>query len=162
MANQTHLFLLNILSKRRTWVSLFIIVYGLLLYSCWSLLLSILSWYSSTSSSSSSSSASSGWAALYASVLFGGVFGILSMAAAAAVAVPATLVTWITVLVLLAFCGRPRTSLVEEGRRLTAEISGFAVRIVLREGNIIAAVCALLSFLVLLRRRTQQDENASL
>ncbi|KAK1293998.1 hypothetical protein QJS10_CPA16g00439 [Acorus calamus] len=160
MTNQTHLFLLNILSKRRTWVSLFIIVYGLLLYSCWSLLLSILSWYSSTSSSGGGGG--TGWAALYASVLFGGVFGILSMAAAAAVAVPATLVTWITVLVLLAFCGRPRTSLVEEGRRLTAEISGFAVRIVLREGNIVAAVCALLSFLVLLRRRTQQDENASL
>ncbi|KAK1271526.1 hypothetical protein QJS04_geneDACA004318 [Acorus gramineus] len=159
MANQTHLFLLNLLSKRRTWVSLFIIVYGLLLYSCWSLLLSILSWYSSTSSSGGGGT---GWAALYASVLFGGVFGILSMAAAAAVAVPATLVTWITVLVLLAFCGRPRTSLVEEGRRLTAEISGFAVRIVLREGNIVAAVCALLSFLVLLRRRTQQDENTSL
>ncbi|XP_038975736.1 acyl-CoA--sterol O-acyltransferase 1-like [Phoenix dactylifera] len=90
------------LSKRRTWVFLFLVVYSLLLSSSWNLLLSIRSWYNSAAASASSRAAA-GWKALYASVLYGGVFGLLSMGAALAVAVPATLVTWITIFVLLAF-----------------------------------------------------------
>ncbi|XP_038972546.1 probable long-chain-alcohol O-fatty-acyltransferase 5, partial [Phoenix dactylifera] len=93
--------LMQALSKRRTWVFLFLVVYSLLLSSSWNLLLSIRSWYNSAAASASSR-ATAGWKALYASVLYGGVFGLLSMGAALAVAVPATLVTWITILVLLA------------------------------------------------------------
>ncbi|XP_043688216.1 uncharacterized protein LOC122639425 [Telopea speciosissima] len=147
-------FWLRLMSKRRTWVCLFVFVYGLLFSSSWNLLRSILSWYYSTISSSSSSSSSRafGWPALYASVLCGAVFGLLSMVAALAVAVPATLVTWITVLVLLTFCGKPRRSLVSEGRKITADIIGFAIKIVLREGNIVAAVCAVLGYFALVRR----------
>ncbi|XP_038975569.1 uncharacterized protein LOC120106643 [Phoenix dactylifera] len=94
--------LMRALSKRRMWVFLFLVVYSLLLSSSWNLLLSIRSWYNSAAASTSSRAAA-GWKALYASVLYGGVFGLLSMGAALAVAMPATLVTWITILVLLAF-----------------------------------------------------------
>ncbi|XP_077210037.1 uncharacterized protein LOC143845544 [Tasmannia lanceolata] len=137
--------------KRRTWVTLFVLVYALLLSSTWNLINSILSWYSSTSTSSSSP-----WPALYASLLFGLVFGLLSMATALAIAVPATVVTWITVLVLLAFAGKPRRSLVLEGRNITADITGFAIKILLKEGNLVAAVCAILSFLALVYRRREE------
>eukprot|EP00262_Sarcandra_glabra_P012122 TRINITY_DN3057_c0_g1_i1.p1 TRINITY_DN3057_c0_g1~~TRINITY_DN3057_c0_g1_i1.p1 ORF type:complete len:192 (-),score=21.13 TRINITY_DN3057_c0_g1_i1:249-758(-) len=143
----------RVISKRRTWVSLFVLVYALLLSSSWNLITSILTWYDHSDPSSSSSS----WPAIYASVLFGAVFGLISMAAALSIAVPATVVTWITVLVLLAFAGKPRRSLVLEGRKITADITGFALKIVLREGNLVAAVCALLSFVALFRRR--EDGN---
>ncbi|XP_015381921.1 uncharacterized protein LOC102625436 [Citrus sinensis] len=82
----------------------------------------------------------------------GAVFGLLSMVAALAVAVPATLVIWITVLVLLAFFGKPRTSLVIEGRKITKEIIGFVFKILLKEGNAVAAVCAVLGYFALVRR----------
>ncbi|XP_038975618.1 uncharacterized protein LOC120106664 [Phoenix dactylifera] len=140
------------LSKRWTWVFLFLVVYSLLLSSSWNLLLSIRSWYNSAAASASSRAAA-GWKALYASVLYGGVFGLLSMGVALAVAVPATLVTWITILVLLAFAGKPRRALVADGRRITADIAGFALKILLREGNLVAVVGAVLSFVALLLRR---------
>ncbi|KAJ4977506.1 hypothetical protein NE237_002612 [Protea cynaroides] len=152
--------LLRLMSKRRTWVCLFVLVYALLLSSSWKFLRYILSWYYSTISSSSYSSSSSsafGWPALYASVLCGAVFGLLSMVTALAIAVPATLVTWITVLVLLTFCGKPRRSLVTEGRKITKDIMGFAFKIVLREGNIVAAVCAVLGYFALVRRAGEDD-----
>lgn len=146
-------FLGRILSKRRTWVALFVLAYTLLLSSSWKLIRSILSWYSTTTGSdSAASSAAVEWPALYASVLFGAIFGLLSMAAAFAIAVPATVVTWITVLVLLAFSGRPRKSLVAEGRKITADIISCVFKIVLKEGNLVAAACAILSFLALVRR----------
>ncbi|CAA6668001.1 unnamed protein product [Spirodela intermedia] len=93
------------------------------------------------------------WPALYASALFGGLFGLLSMAAALAVAVPAMVVTWITVLVLLACAGKPRQALVREGRRATADIARIALKVLVREGKLVAAVCAVISFFALLYRR---------
>lgn len=145
--------LLRLMSKRRTWVCLFVSVYAILLTLSWNLLKSVLSWYEIESSSASSSSA---WPALYASVLLGISFGVLSMVAALAVAVPATLVTWITVLVLLTFCGKPRKALVVEGKKLTAEITGFVVRVLIKEGNVVAAVCAVLGYFALVRRPRQE------
>lgn len=151
------------LSKRRTWVSLFLLVYALLLSSSWNLIISIRSWYNSAISSAAASSStvlSVSLPALYASMLYGGVFGLLSMGAALAVAVPATLVTWITILVLLAFTGKPRTTLVMEGRRITADIASTAVKILIREGNLVALICAFVSFvLLLIRRRGQQQQQ---
>ncbi|KAF2282360.1 hypothetical protein GH714_043979 [Hevea brasiliensis] len=102
-------------------------------------------------------SASSGWPALYASVLLGAVFGLLSMVAALAVAVPATLVIWISVVVLLAFFGKPRRALVIEGRKITREILGFVFKILLKEGNVVAAVCAVLGYFALVRRNYEGD-----
>ncbi|XP_068667011.1 uncharacterized protein [Aristolochia californica] len=141
-----------LLKKRRTWVCLFVLVYGLLLSSSWNLIRSILYWYNNNNTD-----AAVRWPALYASVLFGAVFGLLSMATALAVAVPATVVTWITVLVLLAFAGKPRRSLVLEGRKITADIASLAVKILLREGNLVAAVCAFLSFVALFRNHRGED-----
>lgn len=74
------------------------------------------------------------------------------MVAALAVAVPATLVTWITVLVLLAFFGKPKKTLVVEGRKITREIAGFAFKILLKEGNFVAAVCAVLGYFAFVRK----------
>ncbi|PUZ66907.1 hypothetical protein GQ55_3G386000 [Panicum hallii var. hallii] len=150
--------LLRALSRRRTWVALFLAVYAALLCSSWSLLASVRAWYYDSASASSSSASASppppAWpAALYASVMYGAVFGLLSMGAALAVAAPAMLVTWITVLVLLAFAGRPRRSLVAEGRRATRDIAGLALRVLLREGNAVAALCAAASFAALLLGR---------
>ncbi|EYU35232.1 hypothetical protein MIMGU_mgv1a015770mg [Erythranthe guttata] len=146
------MLLLKLMSKRRTWVCLFVSVYTVLLSLSWNLLKSVLSWYEIRESSSSSSA----WSALYGSVLLGACFGVLSMVAALAVAVPATLVTWITVLVLLTFCGKPRKTLVLEGKKLTAEITGFVVRVLIKEGNIVAAVCAVLGYFALVRHHTEE------
>ncbi|XP_026392204.1 uncharacterized protein LOC113287626 isoform X1 [Papaver somniferum] len=143
--------LIRLMSKRRTWVFLFVVVYGLLLCSSWNFLQKILVWYNSNTSSAKST----GWPALYASVLLGVVFGVLSMIAALAVAIPAMLVTWITVLVLLTFCGKPRKALVLEGRKITADITGFAIKILLKEGNIVAAVCAVVGYVLLVRTTAQ-------
>ncbi|KAJ4952228.1 hypothetical protein NE237_029060 [Protea cynaroides] len=124
--------------------------YGLLLFSSWYVVRSIVAWYYSTiSSSSSPSSAASGWPALYASLLCGAVFGLLSMVTALTVVVPTTLVTWITVLVLHVFCRKPRKSMVREGKKITGDIMGFAIKNVLRESNIVAAVCAVLGYFAL-------------
>ncbi|KAJ8627097.1 hypothetical protein MRB53_020404 [Persea americana] len=144
-------FIKRLLGKRRTWVLLFVLVYALLLSSSWNLLRSILSWYSTTTAATTTI----GWPALYASVLFGAVFGLLSMITALAIAVPATVVTWITVLVLLAFAGRKRQSLVADGRKITADIAGSTMKIVLKEGNLVAAACAILSYLALTRSREE-------
>ncbi|KAG0464177.1 hypothetical protein HPP92_020246 [Vanilla planifolia] len=136
--------LLRAMSMRRTWLILF------LLSSSWSILFSIRSGYDAAAALDPERF---GGPALYASFLYGGVFGVLTMGAALAVAVPATVVTWITVLVLLAFAGKPRRTLVTEGRRITADVAGFAVKVLFREGNVVAAVCIVVSFVALILRR---------
>ncbi|RLN27711.1 uncharacterized protein C2845_PM05G19910 [Panicum miliaceum] len=153
--------LLRALSRRRTWVALFLAVYAALLCSSWSLLASVRAWYYHSASASSSPAPPAWPAALYASVMYGAVFGLLSMGAALAVAAPAMLVTWITVLVLLAFAGRPRRSLVAEGRRATRDIAGLALRVLLREGNAVAALCAAASFAALLLGRRDDRDGGS-
>lgn len=156
------IFFFKIMSKRRTWVILFISVYAILLSISWNFLKSVLSWYESTISANSSNptiSVSSGWPALYASVLLGVAFGVLSMVAALAVALPATLVTWITILVLLTFAGKPRRDLVLEGKKLTRDITGVVVKILIKEGNVVAAFCGVLAYFVLLVTRNKQQKN---
>ncbi|XP_006357476.1 uncharacterized protein [Solanum tuberosum] len=156
-------FFIKIMSKRRTWVFLFISVYAILLSISWNFLKSVLSWYESTISADSSNStisiSSSGWPALYASVLLGVAFGVLSMVAALAVVLPATLVTWITILVLLTFAGKPRRDLVLEGKKLTLDIIGFVIKILIKEGNVVAALCAVLAYFVLVISRNKQLQN---
>lgn len=153
--------LLRAMSKRRTWVALFLAVYAALLCSSWSLLGSVRAWYYAAVGGAHPAAAVAWPAALYASVMYGAVFGLLSMGAALAVAAPAMLVTWITVLVLLAFAGKPRRSLVAEGRRATADIARLALRVLLREGNAVAALCAAASFTALLLGRRDDGEAAA-
>ncbi|GJS56685.1 hypothetical protein Tco_0651469 [Tanacetum coccineum] len=114
------------------------------------MLKSVLSWYDSTVDRSPDTS--SGWPAIYASIALGGIFGLVSMAAALAVAIPATVVTWISVLVLLTFFGKPRKSLVVEGKKLTVEIMKTVAKILIKEGNLVAAVCAVLGYFLLVRK----------
>lgn len=152
--SSSYILILRIMSKRRTWVCLFVLVYGILLSSSWNLLRSILTWYKNQSQTSFSSS---GWPALYASMLLGAVFGLLSMLAALTLAVPAILVIWITVVVLLAFCGKPRNTLVIEGRKVTKEITGFVLKTLLKEGNLVAAACAVLGYFALVKKDTEGD-----
>ncbi|XWS63419.1 hypothetical protein CRYUN_Cryun06bG0095400 [Craigia yunnanensis] len=144
---------LKIISKRRIWAFLFMLVYVILLASSWNSLKSILSWYKRQAQSYSASSA---WPALYASVLLGAVFGLLSMVAALAVAVPATFFTWITIVVLLAFFRKPKRTLVLEGRKITREIADFVFKILLKEWNLVAAVCAVLGYFVLVRKNSSE------
>ncbi|KAK1410975.1 hypothetical protein QVD17_37518 [Tagetes erecta] len=156
-SSTSYLILLSLMSKRRTWVLLFLFVYTILLSSSWNLLRSILSWYNSAVATAPSSS--SGWPAIYASVALGVIFGLLSMAAALAVAIPATLVTWISVLVLLTFFGKPRKSLVVEGKKLTSEISRTVGKILIKEGNFVAAVCAVLGYFLLVRNNNNNNNG---
>ncbi|KAM7275227.1 hypothetical protein ACFE04_017093 [Oxalis oulophora] len=137
------MLILTIMSKRRTWVCLFIIVYSILLSSSWNLLKNILSWYKTQTHG--------GLSAIYAAILLGLLFGFLSMSAALAVVVPATVVVWITVVVMLAFFGKPRRDLVIEGRLITKEIVGFVLKILFKEGNFVALVCAILGYFLLIR-----------
>ncbi|KAF5481293.1 hypothetical protein F2P56_001958 [Juglans regia] len=153
-SSSSYVLLLGVMSKRRTWVCIFVTVYAMLLTSSWNFLKSILSWYKLQAHQSSSASR---WPALYASVLLGAVFGLLSMVAALAVLVPATLVTWITIMVLLTFFGKPRTTLVVEGRKITREIVSFVIKILLKEGNVVAAVCAVLGYFALVKRNSEGD-----
>ncbi|XP_054790606.1 uncharacterized protein LOC129316234 [Prosopis cineraria] len=150
--SSSYLLLLRIMSKRRTWVCIFVLVYGILLISSWNFLKSMLSWYNLRAQSSTASP----WPALYVSVLLGFVFGVLSMFAALAVVVPAVLVTWITIIVLLAFFGKPSRALVVEGRKITREIFSFVIKILLKEGNAVAAVCAVLGYFALVRRNSSE------
>ncbi|XP_010526514.1 PREDICTED: uncharacterized protein LOC104804060 [Tarenaya hassleriana] len=136
---------LRVISKRRTWVCLFLLVYATLLSSSWNSLNSILNWYGSHRDSS-------GFPAVYASVLLGGVFGVLSMAAALSVAVPAIVVIWISVVVSMAFAGKSKRRLVVEGRKVTREIAGFVFRVLIKEGNFVALVCAVLGYFAFFNR----------
>ncbi|MCL7030450.1 hypothetical protein MKW94_029976 [Papaver nudicaule] len=80
---------------------LFVLVYDLILWSSWNFLQKFLV-----------------WCCIWSSI----------NGAALAVAIPAMVVTWISVLVLLTFCGKPRKALVLEGRKITADITGFVIK----------------------------------
>lgn len=76
-------------------------------------------------------------------VVVGGLLVLAAAAAAVVVIVAAGLVTWITVMVFLWLIGRSRRSLVAEGRKISKEIMvGFAVRVLLKEGNVLGAISA--------------------
>ncbi|CAO2814258.1 unnamed protein product [Amaranthus hypochondriacus] len=120
------------------------------------MLKAILVWYKATLSPSSPTK---GWlTALYASTMLGAVFGVMSMVAALAVAIPAMPVTWITIFVLLTFRGRGRKNLVVEREKLTAEISGVVVKILIKEENFIAAFCVVLGYFMLIRKNSNEND----
>ncbi|GLJ30968.1 hypothetical protein SUGI_0618100 [Cryptomeria japonica] len=139
---------LRIISTRRFWFVLFVTIYGALVCSTWKTVRSVLKWQANLKEGEGM-----GWPALYASVLFGAAFGVLAMLAMLAVTLPAMLLTWITILVMLAFAGKPRELLVLEGKRITRDIASFALKIMLKEGNLVAASCALFSFLLFIHRQ---------
>ncbi|KAE8124315.1 hypothetical protein FH972_019213 [Carpinus fangiana] len=68
--------------------------------------------------------------------------GVALMATLVIAAARATMVTWITVLVLLAFAGKRRRVLAQHGREITADVAVQLVKVVLRERGLLAVVCA--------------------
>ncbi|XP_022886157.1 uncharacterized protein LOC111402224 [Olea europaea var. sylvestris] len=57
-------------------------------------------------------------------------------------AVRTTILTWITVLVLLAFAGKRRRVLVKEGRRITSDVAMYLAQVVLKERSLVAVAFA--------------------
>ncbi|GMN46014.1 hypothetical protein TIFTF001_015194 [Ficus carica] len=54
----------------------------------------------------------------------------------------ATMVTWITVLVLLAFAGNRRRVLVKRGRTITNDVAMFLFGVLVKERGLVAVACA--------------------
>lgn len=63
-------------------------------------------------------------------------------------AVRTTVVTWITVMVLLAFAGKRRRVLVREGREITSDVAMYFAQVVLKERSLVAFLCATIVSLV--------------
>lgn len=63
-----------------------------------------------------------------------------------AVVVLAVLVTWITIIVLLPSRKPNKRALVVEGKKITKVIARFVVKILLKEGNVVEVVCAILGY----------------
>ncbi|KAJ9550216.1 hypothetical protein OSB04_014261 [Centaurea solstitialis] len=141
------------ISPKRTSILLIMLLCTILviLLSSWNLLNSVLSWYATATTAAVATPSSIWWPAIYASVAVGAIFWVLSMAAALAMAVPATVVVWISVLVLMTFAGKPRESVVVEGRKLTVEMGRTVGMVVIKEGNLVALVCAILGYFLLFR-----------
>ncbi|GFP79883.1 hypothetical protein PHJA_000131700 [Phtheirospermum japonicum] len=59
-----------------------------------------------------------------------------------------TIVTWITVMVLLAFAGKRRRVLVKEGRKITSDVAMYLARVLVRERGFVAFACATILSLV--------------
>lgn len=56
--------------------------------------------------------------------------------------------TWITVVVLLAFAGKRRRVLAREGRKITSDVAMFLVQVVIKERSFVAFACATIMSLV--------------
>ncbi|GMY14936.1 protein nbr1 like [Fagus crenata] len=67
--------------------------------------------------------------------------GFVLMVALVIVVARATMVTWITLLVLLAFAGNRRRVLAKHGRKITADVAMHLVRVVLKERGLVAMAC---------------------
>lgn len=66
------------------------------------------------------------WAGFFGSAFL--VSGVLLLSTLLVVAARATVLTWITVLVLLAFSGKRRRVLVQQGRKITADVVMYLIR----------------------------------
>ncbi|KAF7850530.1 hypothetical protein BT93_L5415 [Corymbia citriodora subsp. variegata] len=133
------------MSRRKTWVLLFLIVNVVLVCCTLNLENLIFSWYRCQQSSS-------WWTAVEASVLLGAAFWALSTAAALTVAVPAIAVAWITVVVGLAFSGKSQRTLLVEGRQASKEIVWSMCKNSFKEGRAVAVVCDLLGYFALFNK----------
>ena len=76
------------------------------------------------------------------------ITGAFILAVFVVVAARATVVAWITVLVLLAFTGKRRRVLAAQGRKITAEVAMYLVKVVLKERGVAAVACATILSLI--------------
>ncbi|MCD9642644.1 hypothetical protein HAX54_029532, partial [Datura stramonium] len=58
----------------------------------------------------------------------------------AVLAVRATVITWITVLILLAFAGKRRRGVVKDGKKITSEVATYAANVVFKQRGFFAAI----------------------
>lgn len=132
--------------RRASWAGVFVMLH--LIFMCSALKLNFkkfsLSWHGLDPVS-----------AAYESAIIGVAAGAVSVAVALTFAVPATLVSVITVVVLLAFSGKPLESLVVEARKVMKEIAGHVGGALLKEGNAVAAVFAVLGYFALVKRSSE-------
>ncbi|KAJ0048204.1 hypothetical protein Pint_15541 [Pistacia integerrima] len=77
-------------------------------------------------SDNSQQNTSGGWSTLYTLCLPAVV--VFCAATLLILAARATMVTWITVLVLLAFAGKRRRVLVQEGRKITTDVAFYFIK----------------------------------
>ncbi|KAL5729803.1 hypothetical protein ACHQM5_002702 [Ranunculus cassubicifolius] len=82
---------------------------------------------------------------------------ILAIAALLVIAVRATVVTWITVLVLLAFAGKRIKFLVRQGSNITADVTMFAIKIVFKDRTLLGLVFIVLSCLTHIQLKGTQS-----
>ncbi|KAL0356248.1 UNVERIFIED_CONTAM: hypothetical protein Sradi_4071700 [Sesamum radiatum] len=74
----------------------------------------------------------------------------LLLAALVIFAVRTTIVTWITVMVLLAFAGKRRRVLAREGRKITSDVAMYLVQVLLKDKGLVAFGCATIISLMLM------------
>lgn len=70
------------------------------------------------------------------------VVGFVLIGAMLVVMVRTTIVTWITVLVMLAFAGKRRKVLVVEGRKISGDVAMHLLKVVIKERSLVAVACA--------------------
>ncbi|KAJ6374362.1 hypothetical protein OIU78_029972 [Salix suchowensis] len=104
-------------SRTTTLLLLFLLILSLLVSFC----AAVCSFYASTANTGGLN-----WAGLFGPVVL--FSGILLSLALLVVAARATVLTWITVVVLLAFAGRRRRVLVQQGRKITADVIMYLIR----------------------------------
>ncbi|KAF5204959.1 hypothetical protein FRX31_005453 [Thalictrum thalictroides] len=80
-------------------------------------------------------SSSYGWDIFYLWILRVVIFGFFLILPVLMLIVPATLVTWITVVVLLSFVGKPRRELVVEGKNIIMDMTKLVIRNVFNNGD---------------------------
>ncbi|PIA36685.1 hypothetical protein AQUCO_03300117v1 [Aquilegia coerulea] len=104
------------------WLCLFILICSFLSFT--------VTWYNFIALSSSY-----GWHMVYLWILRAAIFGFFLIIPVLFLIVPATLVTWITVVVLLSFVGKPRRELVVEGKNIIMDMTKLVIRNVINNGD---------------------------
>ncbi|KAL0417191.1 UNVERIFIED_CONTAM: hypothetical protein Slati_3551000 [Sesamum latifolium] len=75
-------------------------------------------------------------------------------------AVRTTIVTWITVMVLLAFAGKRRRVLAREGRKITSDVAMYLVQVLLKDKGLVAFGCATTISLMLMAWLRMADQTS--
>ncbi|XP_070034986.1 uncharacterized protein [Nicotiana tomentosiformis] len=65
-------------------------------------------------------------------------------------AVRTTVITWITVLVLLAFAGKRRRGVVRDGKKITSEVAMYAANIMIKQKGVYAIILGFTSMALLI------------
>ncbi|KAI3737351.1 hypothetical protein L2E82_27349 [Cichorium intybus] len=70
------------------------------------------------------------------------VAGVMLIIGLVVVMVRTTIVTWTTVLVMMAFAGKRRRVLAVEGRKITGDVALHLLKVVIKERGLVTVACA--------------------